>query len=205
MYQFTIEVANKSHLPHAEAISLEMEISAKIRGTGRSSRSAAYIQEKMLQGKAIIATRNDGRWAGFCYIESWQSENFVSNSGLIVAPDFRKEGLAKMLKEKSIELSTQKYPNSKVFGLTTGLAVMKINSELGFEPVTYSEITTDTEFWNGCKSCVNYSILESKAFKNCLCTSMLYDPSALGQEGTVPHGSSTSAVKKLSHQSEASK
>jgi hypothetical protein len=60
--------------------------------------------------------------------------------------------------------------------LTTGLPVMKINSELGYEPVTYSELTQDEDFWAGCKSCVNYDILMSKERKNCLCTAMLYDP-----------------------------
>ena len=73
-------------------------------------------------------------------------------------------------------MSREKYPNAKIFGLTTGLAVMKINSELGYEPVTYSELTDDEEFWAGCKSCVNYEILMSRGRKNCFCTAMLYDP-----------------------------
>jgi hypothetical protein len=93
-----------------------------------------------------------------------------------VAPAFRKGGLAKQIKKKIFELSRTKYPESKIFGLTTGLAVMKINSELGYEPVTYSELTQDEAFWAGCKSCVNYDILMSKDRKNCLCTAMLYDP-----------------------------
>jgi hypothetical protein len=100
----------------------------------------------------------------------------VANSGLIVAPAFRKGGLARAIKKRIFDLSRQKYPDSKVFGLTTGLAVMKINSELGYEPVTYSELTQDEAFWAGCKSCVNYDILMSKERKNCLCTAMLYDP-----------------------------
>jgi hypothetical protein len=53
---------------------------------------------------------------------------------------------------------------------------MKINSDLGYEPVTYSELTQDNAFWKGCTSCVNYQILMSKERKNCLCTAMLYDP-----------------------------
>jgi hypothetical protein len=68
------------------------------------------------------------------------------------------------------------YPDAKVFGLTTGLAVMKINSELGYEPVTYSELTQDEAFWAGCKSCINYEILTQKQRKHCLCTAMLFDP-----------------------------
>jgi len=174
MSGFILQHADESHLNYAQQICDEMESSAKIRGTGIAKRTVNYIQQKMLEGKAIIAFSKNKEWAGFCYIETWQSGEYVANSGLIVAPQFRKEGLAKLIKEKIFELSKKKYPDSKIFGLTTGLAVMKINSELGYEPVTYSELTNDQEFWNGCKSCVNYSILTDKQFKNCLCTAMLY-------------------------------
>jgi hypothetical protein len=112
---------------------------------------------------------------GFCYIEVWKGE-YVANSGLIVSPEYRKSGIAKQIKKRVFDLSREKYPDAKIFGLTTGLAVMKINSELGYEPVTYSELTNDEEFWAGCKSCVNYDILMSKERKNCMCTAMLYDP-----------------------------
>lgn len=174
MSTFTIQLADESHLNYAQQICDEMESSAKIRGTGIAKRSIHYIEQKMQEGKAVIALTNKKQWAGFCYIETWQSGEYVANSGLIVAPSFRKEGIAKLIKEKIFELSRTKFPQSKIFGLTTGLAVMKINSELGYEPVTYSELTNDEQFWDGCKSCVNYSILTSKDFKNCLCTAMLY-------------------------------
>ncbi len=118
----------------------------------------------------------DYQWVGFCYIEAWGKEGFVANSGLIVAPEFRKTGIAKSIKKRIFDLSREKYPKAKIFGLTTGLAVMKINSDLGYEPVTYSELTDDENFWAGCKSCVNYDILMSKERKNCMCTAMLYDP-----------------------------
>lgn len=153
-----------------------MASSAKARGTGIAKRSPEYIQQKMREGKAVIAFNEDGIWAGFCYIETWSHGEYVANSGLIVSPNFRKGGLAKAIKKKIFELSRQKFPDSKIFGLTTGLAVMKINSDLGYEPVTYSELTQDEAFWAGCKSCVNYDILMSKERKNCLCTAMLYDP-----------------------------
>lgn len=153
-----------------------MEASARARGTGIAKRSPAYIETKMEEGKAVIALTREGDWVGFCYIEAWGHEQFVANSGLIVAPEFRKSGVAKEIKRKIFNLSREKYPHAKIFGLTTGLAVMKINSELGYEPVTYSELTDDEEFWAGCKSCVNYDILMSKERKNCMCTAMLYDP-----------------------------
>lgn len=153
-----------------------MESSAKARGTGIAKRSPDYIAAKMEEGKAVIAHLSDGTWVGFCYIEVWGHEAFVANSGLIVAPAFRKSGVAKQIKQTIFNLSRQKYPQAKIFGLTTGLAVMKINSDLGYEPVTYSELTNDEEFWAGCKSCVNYDILMRKERKNCMCTAMLYDP-----------------------------
>lgn len=152
-----------------------MEASAKARGTGIAKRSPEYVAQKIGEGKAVIAVTTDNEWVGFCYIETWEGE-YVANSGLIVAPKFRKSGVAKSIKQRIFQLSREKYPDAKIFGLTTGLAVMKINSELGYEPVTYSELTPDEKFWAGCKSCVNYDILMSKDRKNCLCTAMLYDP-----------------------------
>ena len=174
--QFQILIANESHLSFAQIICDEMAASAKARGTGIAKRSPEYIQQKMREGKAVIAFDKEGIWAGFCYIETWSHGEYVANSGLIVAPAFRKGGLARAIKQKIFGLSRKLYPNAKIFGLTTGLAVMKINSELGYEPVTYSELTQDEDFWAGCKSCVNYDILMSKGRKNCLCTAMLYDP-----------------------------
>ena len=173
--EFQILVADESHESFAEIICEEMAASALARGTGIAKRSPEYIREKMREGKAVIAFSKEGIWAGFCYIETWSTGEYVANSGLIVAPPFRKGGLAKKIKKKIFELSRKKYPDSKIFGLTTGLAVMKINSELGYEPVTYSELTQDDAFWSGCKSCVNYEILMSKERKNCMCTAMLYD------------------------------
>lgn len=173
---FDIIVATAQHVDYAPQICVEMAESAKARGTGIAQRSPEYVANKMLEGKAVIALHKDGTWAGFCYIETWSHGQFVANSGLIVNPQFRKVGLAKAIKSEIFELSKTKYPDAKIFGLTTGLAVMKINSELGYEPVTYSELTQDEDFWKGCRSCVNYDILTAKGRKNCLCTAMLYDP-----------------------------
>jgi hypothetical protein len=179
---FDIQVATGQHVEYAQQICDEMAESAKARGTGIAKRSATYVSDKMLEGKAVIALHKDGTWAGFCYIETWSHGDFVANSGLIVNPEFRKVGLAKAIKERVFALSRQKYPNAKIFGLTTGLAVMKINSDLGYEPVTYSELTQDEDFWKGCKSCVNYDILMSKDRKNCMCTAMLFDPAEKQKE-----------------------
>lgn len=173
---FLVIPATAAHLKYAEEICAEMFESAKARGTGIARRKPEYVVKKMEEGKAVIALHRDGRWAGFCYIETWSHGDYVANSGLIVNPEFRKVGLAKAIKKRIFELSREKYPNSKIFGLTTGLAVMKINSDLGYEPVTYSELTQDEEFWKGCKSCINYDILMSKERKNCMCTAMLWDP-----------------------------
>ncbi len=171
-----VRVAIPDDIKYSSIITDEMALSAQARGTGIAKRSPEYITQKIIEGKAVIAVTEDQRWAGFCYIEAWGHDKFVANSGLIVSPEFRKSGIAKTIKQRIFALSRQKYPEAKIFGLTTGLAVMKINSDLGYEPVTYSELTDDDNFWAGCKSCVNYDILMSKNRKNCMCTAMLYDP-----------------------------
>jgi hypothetical protein len=175
-HNLIVRLATAGDKQYAETITTEMEESAKARGTGIAKRSPAYIEKKMDEGKAVIAVTTDGTWVGFCYIEAWEHGKYVANSGLIVAPAFRKTGVATDIKKRIFQLSREMYPTSKIFGLTTGLAVMKINSDLGYEPVTYSELTSDEEFWKGCKSCVNYEILMSKGRKNCMCTAMLFDP-----------------------------
>lgn len=180
--KFDIIVATEAHYQYAEEIVEEMASSAKARGTGIAKRSPDYVRMKMSEGKAVIALTKDGVWAGFCYIEAWQHGKYVANSGLIVSPKFREYGLARKIKDRIFKLSRQKYPDSKIFGLTTGLAVMKINSELGYRPVTYSELTDDEEFWAGCKSCVNYDILMMKDRKNCMCTAMLFVPPQLEKQ-----------------------
>jgi hypothetical protein len=171
-----VRTASATDSHYAETITHEMAESAKARGTGIARRSPEYVLKKMEEGKAVIALTTDGTWVGFCYIEAWEHEKYVANSGLIVSPPFRKSGVAREIKRKVFELSRKKYPHAKIFGLTTGLAVMKINSELGYEPVTYSELTNDEEFWKGCRSCVNFEILTSKDRKNCMCTAMLFNP-----------------------------
>ena len=174
---FTVGVASEKHYNYAEEICDEMERSAKARGTGIAKRSPDYIRLKMKEGKAIIAIHKaDGVFAGFCYIESWGHERFVANSGLIVAPQYRAAGLATVIKHHAFHLSRKKFPEAKIFGLTTSLAVMKINSDLGYRPVTFSELPTDDDFWKGCGSCVNHDVLTRTSRKNCLCTGMVFDP-----------------------------
>ena len=190
--EFVVIPATEEHTKYAIEICDEMAESAKARGTGIARRTPEYVTLKMKEGKAVIALHKDGTWAGFCYIETWSHGKFVANSGLIVSPKFRNKGLAKAIKYKVFELSRENFPDSKIFGLTTGLAVMKINSELGYEPVTYSELTQDEEFWKGCQSCVNYEILKSKDRKNCMCTAMLWDPVEKAKE-------IEEKMKKISH------
>ncbi|MGB4400241.1 MAG: GNAT family N-acetyltransferase [Daejeonella sp.] len=180
--EFVVIPATEEHTNYADQICDEMAESAKARGTGIARRTPDYIVKKMLEGKAVIALHNDGTWAGFCYIETWSHGAFVANSGLIVNPQYRNRGLAKLIKRAVFDLSRLKYPEAKIFGLTTGLPVMKINSELGYEPVTYSMLTQDEDFWKGCQSCVNYDILMMKERKNCMCTAMLWDPEEKAKE-----------------------
>ncbi|WP_108809401.1 GNAT family N-acetyltransferase [Aquimarina spinulae] len=175
MEKVKIIIANENHFRHAKEICEVISDSAKVRGTGIAKRTPEYIQTKMQNRNAVIAISGN-QFAGFCYIEIWGHEKYVAHSGLIVHPNFRNQGLAKKIKEFTFNYSLKKYPMAKVFGITTGLAVMKINSDLGYKPVTFSELTDDPKFWAGCKTCTNYDILTSKEHKMCLCTGMLYNP-----------------------------
>lgn len=171
-----VVVAGKEHLPFVDIILDTIEKAAKVRGTGIARRSNEYVSQKMLEGKAIIALTEHDEFAGFCYIESWGNKSFVANSGLIVVETFRGLGLAKAIKKRAFMLSREMFPNAKIFGLTTGGAVMKINTELGYRAVTFAELTDDEAFWKGCESCVNYDILQRANRRFCMCTGMLFDP-----------------------------
>jgi Acetyltransferase (GNAT) family len=173
---YIVQVASEKHWSYAEQICLEMELSAKARGTGIAKRSPEYIKLKMTEDKAVIALTKSGEWVGFCYVETWDHGKFVANSGLIVHPEHRKSGIATLIKSKAFNLSRKKYPEAKIIGLTTSEAVMKINSELGYIPVPFSELPQEDVFWKGCSSCVNYDILTRTERKLCLCTGMKFDP-----------------------------
>lgn len=168
-------VASEEHVPYVEEILDTITRAAKVRGTGIAKRSPEYVKQKMLERKAVIALC-DGEFAGFSYIECWSNKEFVANSGLIVADKYRGRGLATRIKRRIFQLSREMFPNAKIFSLTTGAAVMKMNFELGYRPVTFDELTTDAAFWRGCESCVNYDILQRNGGHKCLCTGLLYDP-----------------------------
>ncbi|MFD2582317.1 N-acetyltransferase [Pedobacter vanadiisoli] len=176
-----VRVATNADAKYADEIVAETQSSALLRGSGIAKRTPASVVEKMNAGKAVIAVTGAGEWVGFSYFESWQNNTFISNSGLIVAPKFRNAGVAKSIKNRIFSLSRRLYPEAKIFSITSGAAIMKMNSQLGFEPVTFAQITQDTAFWEGCKSCVNYAILESKNKSNCLCTAMLFSPEHIDQ------------------------
>lgn len=172
-----ISIAGEPHAVYAARICELINESAKQRGTGIASRTPEYIAQKIRDGKAVIAIDADGNEVvGFSYIETWGHGRFVANSGLIVNPDYRHMGLAYKIKKKIFNLSRKRFPQARIFGITTGLAVMKMNSSLGYVPVTFSELTDDEEFWNGCKGCRNYDILQRNSYRMCLCIGMLYDP-----------------------------
>ena len=181
-----IVIANETHFKYAEIICDTIAESAKVRGTGIAKRTPEYVRIRLQNGNAVIAL--DGEtFAGFCYIEVWGHEKFVANSGLIVHPDYRNQGLAKRIKKRIFELSREKFPEAKIFGITTGLAVMKMNYELGYRPVTFSELTEDPEFWKGCQTCKNFDVLTRTERKMCLCTGMLYDAHAKLKTASVAH------------------
>jgi len=174
--EITVSVADERHVVYAEAIVDAIFHAAQKRGTGIARRTPEYVTQKIREGKAIVAITEDERFAGFCYIETWEHGRYVANSGLIVVEEFRHQHLARRIKRAAFDLSRSKYPTAKIFGITTSAAVMKLNYEVGYRPVHFSELTTDDVFWNGCKSCPNYDILQRTDRKMCLCTGMLYDP-----------------------------
>lgn len=181
---FQILVADESHAHFAQGICDEIYQSSLERGTGIAKRKPEYIIGKMKDGKAVIALDEEGNFAGFSYIESWEGKQYVANSGLIVAHAYRGMGLAKLIKHRIFKLSRERYPDAKIFSITTGAAVMKMTYELGFRPVTFSELTHDPEFWKGCQGCRHFPILEEKNYKMCICTGLLYDP----KEHITVHG-----------------
>lgn len=170
-------VADASHEKYVDEILETISAAAKVRGTGIAKRTHEYVAQKMREGKAVIALAGDEKeFAGFCYIESWGNKQYVANSGLIVVDKFRRRGLAKRIKKTAFELSRKMWPNAKLFGLTSGGAVMRINTELGYVPVPFAELTDDEAFWKGCQGCINHDILERTGRRYCICTAMLYDP-----------------------------
>jgi len=189
-----IVIANRSHIKYASLISETIASSAKVRGTGIARRTPEYIATKMENKNAIIALDGD-QFAGFCYIEAWGHGKYVAHSGLIVAPEYRGKGLAKKIKKAIFDYSKEKFNDAKIFGITTGLAVMKINYDLGYKPVTFSELTDDNEFWSGCQTCKNFDVLTRTERSMCLCTGMLYDPKT--KEEKQKHPYNNSVLKRL--------
>jgi hypothetical protein len=176
IHDIEISIASEAHLSYVAEIEQALWIASQQKGTGIAVRSKEYLTGKIEEGKAVIALSGEGKWAGFCYIESWGHNKYVANSGLIVSPDYRGVGLAQEIKKRAFELSAKLFPGAKLFGLTTSLAVMKINSGLGYKPVTFSELTDDDQFWKGCETCPYYDILVRTKRDDCLCTAMIMDP-----------------------------
>ena len=175
--EIDVIVADASHEKYVDEILETISAAAKVRGTGIAKRTHEYVAQKMREGKAVIALAGDEKeFAGFCYIESWGNKQYVANSGLIVVDKFRRRGLAKRIKKTAFDLSRKMWPNAKLFGLTSGGAVMRINTELGYVPVPFAELTDDEAFWKGCQGCINHDILERTGRRYCICTAMLYDP-----------------------------
>ncbi len=184
-----IYIATSAYAKYAQEVCDLIYESAQARGTGIAKRSVEYLADKINSGKAVLAFDCD-KLVGFAYIETFSHQRFVANSGLVVHPDYRNQGLARKIKRRIFDLSRKLFPNSKIFSITTGLAVMKMNTELGFKPVTFSELTDDEEFWKGCQGCRNIDILQRNNYKMCLCTGLLFDPAA-----KQPHQASSFARK----------
>lgn len=173
--EFDVMVADESHEKYVDTILDTIEIAARKRGSGIARRTHEYVAQKMREGKVIIALAGD-EFAGFSYIESWGNKQYVATSGLIVTDKFRNHGLAKRIKHAAFQLARLRWPKAKLFSLTSGSAVMKMNTELGYVPVTFSDLTDDEAFWRGCNGCVNHDVLTRTQRQYCICTAMLFDP-----------------------------
>ena len=170
-----VVVADETHEKYVDTILETISEAAKVRGTGIAKRTHEYVANKMREAKAVIALDGD-KFAGFSYIETWQDKKYVTTSGLIVHPDYRGRGLAKRIKDMTFTLARTRWPHAKIFSLTSGAAVMAMNTQLGYKPVTFADLTQDEAFWKGCEGCVNVDILHRTNRKYCICTGMLYDP-----------------------------
>ena len=170
-----VVVADESHEKYVDTILETISEAAKVRGTGIAKRTHEYLVKKMREAKAVIALDGD-KFAGFSYRETWQDKKYVTTSGLIVHPDYRGRGLAKRIKDMTFTLARIRWPHAKIFSLTSGAAVMAMNTQLGYKPVTFADLTQDEAFWKGCEGCVNVDILHRTERKYCICTGMLYDP-----------------------------
>jgi GNAT superfamily N-acetyltransferase len=175
MEEIKVMVADESHIKYVETILQTIADAAKVRGTGIAKRSPEYVATKMREAKAVIALQGE-KFAGFSYIETWGNKHYVTTSGLIVHPEFRGLGLAKRIKNVTFTLARKRWPNAKIFSLTSGSAVMKMNTQLGYHPVTFADLTDDESFWKGCEGCVNHDVLARTGQKYCICTAMLFDP-----------------------------
>lgn len=168
-------VADVCHEKYVDTILKTIEEAAKVRGTGIAKRTHEYVATKMREAKAVIALQGE-TFAGFSYIETWGQKQYVTTSGLIVHPDFRGLGLAKRIKDMTFSLARTRWPHAKIFSLTSGAAVMAMNTQLGYKPVTFADLTDDEAFWRGCEGCINVDVLHRTGRKYCICTGMLYDP-----------------------------
>ena len=171
----TVMVADASHEKYVDTILDTIEKAAKVRGTGIAKRTHEYVATKMKEAKAVIALYGD-EFVGFSYIETWGNKQYVTTSGLIVDPKFRGLGVAKRIKDLTFTLARTRWPHAKIFSLTSGAAVMAMNTQLGYHPVTFAELTDDESFWRGCEGCINVDVLKRTGRKYCICTGMLYDP-----------------------------
>jgi len=175
VFDIDVMVADESHEIYVDTILETIEAAAKVRGTGIARRSHEYVAQKMREGKVIIALAGE-EFAGFTYIESWGNKQYVATSGLIVADKFRNLGLARRIKHASFQLARLRWPKAKLFSLTSGSAVMKLNTELGYFPVTFADLTDDESFWRGCNGCINHDVLIRTQRRYCICTALLFDP-----------------------------
>ena len=173
--EINVVVANESHKHYIPDILSAIYEASQVKGNSIVMRDPDYLAQKMREGKAVIALC-EGAFVGFCYLECWQDEQFVANSGLIVRPEFRGQGVATRIKQQIFEQCRKLFPDASIFGITKSEAVIRMNTKLGFERVGYDQLTHDPKFWKGCDTCPNYPVLQANQGKSCHCIGLLYRP-----------------------------
>lgn len=170
-----VMVADESHKQYIPDILAAIYEASQVKGVSIVMRDPYYLAQKMREGKAVIALC-EGAFVGFCYLECWQDEQFVANSGLIVRPEFRGQGVATRIKQQIFDQCRKLFPDACIFGITKSEAVIRMNTQLGFERVGYDQLTNDPKFWKGCDTCLNYPVLLANEGRSCHCVGLLYRP-----------------------------
>jgi len=149
-----------------------------------ATRDPEFLQDKIITSKAVVALQHRAM-VGFGYYCDWQGGRFVSHSGLVVHRRMRGSGLGHLIKQELFAASRRQFPRAIIMSLTSSPAVQAMNRSLGFRTVPLDQLTTDPEFWEGCRACRNFAAIQSCAGR-CCCEGMIQRPEWATQTARSP-------------------